>query len=89
MEKKQPVTQAEKNEQIRREARATVLLFVICAVWHIGWALALSGSGIKLFGLPLWWLLSTPGVFVVAVVGLAYLLRHVFVDFDLNEEEEA
>ena len=88
MDRKQPVTSAEKNAQIRREAKATFLLFLICAAWHIGWALALTGSGLKVFGLPLWWLLSTPGVFVVAVIGLAYLLRHVFVDFELDGEEE-
>ena len=87
MEKKYPVTPEEKNAQIRREAKATFVLFLICAAWHIGWALALTGGGLKVFGLPLWWLLSTPGVFVVAVIGLAYLLRHVFVDFDLDDEE--
>ena len=83
-----PMTGEEKNAQIRTEARATVWLFVICVVWHVGFGLGLSGTGIRVAGLPLWWLLSTPGVFVVALIGVIYLLRHVFVDFELGEEEK-
>ena len=83
------MTREEKDIQIRKEARATVVLFVICFVWHVGFGYLLSGSGISVAGLPLWWILSTPGVFVVAVVGVVYLLRKVFVNFSLDDEEEA
>ena len=80
-----PATREEKDRQIRREARATFILFAICFVWHVGWAFGLSGTGIRVEGLPLWWLLSTPGVFVVAVIGVVYLLKKVFVDMDFEE----
>ncbi len=80
-------TEEEKNAQIRKEARATMLLFVICAAWHILFAYGLSWTGIRVAGLPLWWILSVPGVFVVAVIGVVYLLTKVFVNFDLGEEE--
>ncbi|MBQ6388887.1 MAG: YhdT family protein [Mogibacterium sp.] len=80
-----PATREEKDRQIRREARATFILFAICFVWHVGWAFGLSGTGIRVAGLPLWWLLSTPGVFVVAVIGVVYLLKKVFVDMDFEE----
>ena len=83
------MTREDKDIQIRKEARATVVLFVICFVWHVGFGYLLSGSGITVAGLPLWWILSTPGVFVVAVVGVVYLLRKVFVNFSLDDEEEA
>ena len=83
------MTRKEKDNQIRKEARATVVLFVICFVWHVGFGYLLSGSGITVAGLPLWWILSTPGVFVVAVVGVVYLLKKVFVNFSLDDEEEA
>ena len=83
------MTREEKDIQIRKEARATVVLFVICFVWHVGFGYLLSGSGITVAGLPLWWILSTPGVFVVAVVGVVYRLRKVFVNFSLDDEEEA
>ena len=81
------MTEAQKSEQIRKEARATLILFAICVIWHVGFGYGLTGSGLELFGLPLWWLLSTPGVFVVAVIGVIYLLKKVFVNFDLGEEE--
>ncbi len=82
------VTKEQKDKQIRREARATLILFAICCVWNIGFAYGLSGTGARLFGLPLWWLISTPGMFVVAVIGVVYLLKKVFVNFDLDDDEE-
>ena len=87
--KENQMTREEKNMQIRKEARATAILFCICFVWHVGFGYLLSGSGITVAGLPLWWILSTPGVFVVAVIGVIYLLKKVFVNFSLEDEDEA
>ena len=81
------MTREEKDLQIRKEARATVVLFIICFLWHVGCAYLLSGSGVTMFGLPLWWVLSTPGVFVIAVVGVIILLKKVFVNFSLDDED--
>lgn len=78
----------EKDIQIRKEAKATLILFVICFVWNVAFAYGLSGTGLRLFGLPLWWLVSTPGMFVIAVIGVVYLLKRVFVDMDIEEDEE-
>lgn len=83
------MTREEKERQIKKEARATAILFAICFIWHAGFGYLLSESGIKLFGLPLWWILSTPGVFVVAVVGVIYLLKNVFVNFSLDDDDDA
>ena len=58
------MTREEKNAQIRKEARATAILFCVCFLWHVGCAYLLSGTGVTVAGLPLWWVLSTPGVFV-------------------------
>ena len=81
------MTKQEKELQIRREAKATLILFVICFIWHVGFAYGLSGTvTATLWGLPLWWILSVPGVFVVAVVGVAILLKKVFVNFSLDDE---
>ena len=82
------MTREEKDRQIRKEARATVILFVICFLWHVGTAYLLSGSGVKVMGLPLWWVLSTPGVFVIAVVGVVILLKKVFVNFSLEDDDD-
>ena len=82
------MTREEKNAQIRKDARATAILFCICFLWHVGCGYLLSGTGITVWGLPLWWLLSTPGVFVIAVAGVLILLRKVFVNFSLEDEDD-
>lgn len=84
-----PVTKEEKNKQIKKEAFATVILFIICFIWHVGFGYGLSGVPIYIFNLPLWWIISTPGVFVVGVVGVIILLKKVFVNFDLNSKEDS
>ena len=82
------MSREQKDAQVRREARATLILFAICFLWNVLLAYALSGSGVRIGGLPLWWLVSVPGMFVVAVVGVVYLLKKVFVNFNLEDEEE-
>ena len=82
------MTREEKNKQIRKEAIATVILFLICFVWHVGFGYGLNGVDVSVMDLPLWWVVSTPGVFVVAVVGVIVLLKKVFVNFDLEKEDE-
>ena len=44
------MTREEKNAQIRREARATAILFCICFLWHVGCAYLLSGTGATVCG---------------------------------------
>ena len=78
----------EKDRQIRKEARATLILFLICFLWNVGFAYGLSGTGARLLGLPVWWLVSTPGMFVIAVIGVVILLKKVFVNFDLDDTDE-
>lgn len=85
---KNRMTREEKDKQIRKEAFATLILFLICFIWNVAFAYGLSGTGIRLFGLPLWWLVSTPGMFLVAVIGVVYLLKKVFVNFDLEDGKE-
>ena len=80
---------AEKHKQIRKEALASVVLFLICMAWHVGFGFALSGrEDLIFFGLPLWWILSVPGVFVVAVIGVIIILKKFFVNFSLEPENE-
>ena len=76
----------QKEKQIKKEATSTLILFAICFLWNVGFAYGLSGSGIRIGGLPLWWLVSTPGMFIVAVAGVVYLLKKVFVNFSLDND---
>ena len=83
MKEKVRLTRQQKDVQVRKEAKATLILFAFCCIWNIGFAYGLSGTG-----LPLWWLISTPGMFVLAVIGVVYLLKKVFVNFDLEDDSE-
>ena len=83
-----PMTREEKNRQIQKEALATIALFLLCFLWHVGFGYGLSGLDITVCGLPLWWVVSTPGLLVVAVVGVLFLTKKVFVNFSLEDEEE-
>lgn len=83
-----PMTKEEKNRQIRKEALWTVALFLLCFAWHVGFGYGLNSLDVSVMGLPLWWIISTPGVFVIAVVGVIILLKKVFVNFDLEGGDE-
>lgn len=80
------LTEDEKHKQILKEVKATMILIAIVAIWHIGFAFALDGIDIMVFGMPLWFFVSTIGAFVISVVGVIVLLKVVFVDFDLGDE---
>ena len=77
-----------KQNQIRKEAFWTFMLFFGCFLWHSGFGFLLNPVPVRFLGLPLWWWISTPGMFLFALLGLWLLLRFVFCDFDLDEKQE-
>ena len=83
-----PMTREEKNRQIRKEALATICLFALCFLWHVGFGYGLANVDVSIGGLPLWWIVSTPGLLVVAVIGVVFLTKKVFVNFSLEDEEQ-
>lgn len=80
------LTEEEKHNQILREVKATMVLIAIVAAWHIGFGFALDGIDILVLGMPLWFFVSTIGAFVISVVGVAILLKTVFINFELGDE---
>lgn len=80
------MTETEKHQQIVKEMKATLILFVAVAIWHVGTAFALNGIDFLIVGMPLWFFVSTIGAFVISVAGVIVLLKKVFVNFDLGEE---
>ncbi len=71
-----------------REIKGTLIVVALCAVWHIGAAFLLNGSGLYFLGIPAWFSVSVLGCIVIALAGVAYLLKHVFVDFEYDDEKE-
>lgn len=80
------LTDEEKHKQMLKEIKATFILIAIVAAWHIGFAFALDGIDVLVCGMPLWFFVSTIGAFVVSVIGVIFLLKFVFVNFDLGDE---
>lgn len=76
----------EKHRQIMKEVKATLILFLIVAVWHMAFGFGLNGIDVMILGMPLWFFVSTIGAFVISVVGVVILLKFVFKDFDLGDE---
>lgn len=70
-----------------REIKGTLIVTLICCVWHIITAFALNGRDLYFLGMPAWFSVSVFGTIVIALVGVRYLLKHVFVDFEYDDEE--
>lgn len=82
------MNEQEKHQQILKEVKYTFLLILIVAAWHIGFAFALEDMELMIFGMPLWFFVSTIGAFVISVLGVIVLLKKVFQNFDLGSDNE-
>lgn len=83
------LTRQEKHDQCLREIRGTLLVVLICCIWHVATAFALNGTGLYFMGMPAWFSVSVFGTIILAVGGVALLLKFVFVDFEYDDEEVA
>ena len=82
------LTKQEKHEQCIREIRGTLVVVAICCAWHILSAFLLKGSRLYFLGMTAWFSVSTLGTIVLSLLGVWYLLKHVFIDFEYDDEEE-
>ena len=82
------LSRREKHEQCMREIRGTLIVVALCCVWHVAAAFLLNGTGLYFLGMPAWFSVSVFGCIIIALVGVRILLKHVFIDFDYDDEEE-
>ena len=75
----------EKYRQCRKEAGATGILLVLLILFWCVAGFGLSGTDADVFGLPLWAVLGTVGVWAFAILGVIVLVRGVFRDLPLDE----
>ena len=80
------MTNEQKHKQILKEVKATFILIAIVAAWHIGFGFLLEDIDMLVLGMPLWFFVSTIGAFVISVIGVVFLLKKVFKNFDLGDE---
>ena len=82
------LTRQEKHEQCIREIRGTLVVVAIFCVWHISSEFLLNGTGLYFLCMPAWFSVSTLGTIVLSLLGVWYLLKKVFIDFEYEDEEE-
>ena len=82
------LSKQEKHEQCMKEIKSTLIVVALCCLWHISTAFLLNGTGIYFLGMPAWLSVSVFGTIVLALIGVWYLLKFVFVDFEYDDEEE-
>lgn len=80
-------TEAEKFSLVRREAIYTGLALAGLIIFWLIAGFGTASSEIKIFHLPLWAVLGSIGVWVVAIVISAILSKVLFKDVDLGGDE--
>jgi len=82
------MTNQEKHKQCMREIKGTLIVTLLCCIWHVVTAFALNGKGLYFLGMPAWFSVSVLGTIIIAIIGVIYLVKKVFVDFEYDEEVE-
>lgn len=78
----------EKFVQMNREAKAT---WMTAAVLILFWWLAAFGTArldYTIFYMPGWFVTSCIGTYLLSVALVYFLIKRIFVDFDLDEEPD-
>ena len=82
------MTREEKYRQVRREAGATGVLLALIILFWCAAGFGLAGGPVFVFGLPLWAVMGTVGVWLFAIVGVYVLVHGWFADMSLDDEEQ-
>lgn len=82
------LSKQEKHEQCMKEIKSTLLVVALCCIWHLATAFILNGTGLYFLGMPAWLSVSVFGTIILALAGVWYLLKFVFIDFEYDDEEE-
>jgi uncharacterized membrane protein YhdT len=79
---------SEKFAAMDREALATVILAVVITVFFWAAIFLLKDSSVFVASMPLWFVVSCIGGYLLSVAGVIFLVRHFMTDFSLGEEHD-
>lgn len=82
------MSEYEKYQQIKREARWTGLALFVLIVFWIFAGFGLAGVTGEVFGMPVWAVASSIGVWLFAILLVKLLTSFVFRDMELAEKQE-
>ena len=80
------LTKEEKHTQCIKEIKGTLLVAALCCIWHVTTAFVLNGSGKYFLGMPAWFSVSVFGTIIIALIGVWWLMKKVFIDFEYDDE---
>ncbi len=81
------LSDAQKFSLVRREAIYTGLALVGLIIFWLAAGFGTSSLDVKIFHLPLWAVLGSVGVWLVAILISALLSKKLFTDMDLGGED--
>ncbi|MBR7025027.1 MAG: YhdT family protein [Selenomonadaceae bacterium] len=81
------MSDAQKFSLVRREAIYTGLALVGLIIFWLAAGFGTSSLDVKIFHLPLWAVLGSVGVWLVAILISALLSKKLFTDMDLGGED--
>lgn len=77
---------AKKFVEMDKEALYTLILSVVIFVFFWGAIFILQNCQATLWQMPLWFVLSCIGGYLLSVVGVAVLIKYFMKDFDLEDK---
>ena len=77
----------DKFEQIAKEAKAVLWALIAIIVFWIIAGLGVSRLDITLFHTPLWVITGCVGTWIFSIIVVVFLMKRVFKDFSLEEED--
>ncbi|MCL1818129.1 MAG: YhdT family protein [Spirochaetaceae bacterium] len=78
-----------KHALMRREARATLIAAVLVMIFWWAAGFGLARTSFTIFYLPGWFVVSCFGSWLFSVILVLFLIKRVFTDFSLEDEDEA
>lgn len=77
----------EKFDQVNKEAKAVGIGLILIIVFWIAAGFGVSCLNINIGHTPLWVITGCVGTWVFAILLVTWMVKKVFKDFDLDEEE--
>ena len=83
------MTEKGKYRQVQREAIATGIVLLLLILFWFAAGFGLAGADIRVFHLPLWAVMGSLGVWLMAIFLVWRLTKTVFRDMPLSGEEDS
>lgn len=83
------MTKKEKFQQMKKEAKATVVVLVLIVLFWMVAGFGVDRLHITVGYTPLWVITGCIGTWLFSIGAVIWLVKKVFQDFDLDDGEEA